>query len=348
MDRIGRIISWMTLSVALTACGSEGGGDTVDAQPVVPDAFIPIPSSPTPATISDSGLFVDVAGEVLAPGVRPFEPAYALWTDGAEKHRWIYLPPESTIDTSNMDRWVLPVGTKVWKEFRRNGVRVETRLLSKTGPNEWWTRAYVWNDTQNDAVVAPNGVGDVLGTGHEIPPTQACMDCHGNVSDMAVGFSAVLLDHDGPGVTLDDLVAEGRLSHPPARNGDSYFTLPGSRTDRDALGYLHANCSTCHNPDSMVYQYGDAVMDFRLYTDGLGSLESTAAFKTAVCGEIRQQLAGAEQIIVPGDPTTSAVFMRMNLRGNGDQMPKIGSDIIDDLGVEIMWLWINSLSACPQ
>ena len=39
-----------------------------------------------------------------------------------------------------MDEWHFPVGTKVWKEFSRDGKRLETRLFWKTEPNGWLTR----------------------------------------------------------------------------------------------------------------------------------------------------------------------------------------------------------------
>ena len=50
------------------------------------------------------------------------------------KTRWVYLPPDTTIDTSNMDEWNFPVGTKFWKQFVVGGVIVETRMLHKTAP----------------------------------------------------------------------------------------------------------------------------------------------------------------------------------------------------------------------
>ena len=39
-------------------------------------------------------------------------PAYELWSDGALKRRWIRLPPDGRIDTSDMDSWVFPIGTQ--------------------------------------------------------------------------------------------------------------------------------------------------------------------------------------------------------------------------------------------
>jgi len=60
-----------------------------------------------------------------------------FWSDGAEKFRYLYLPPGEKIDNANPDRWNFPVGSRIWKDFVRDGVSVETRMLYKTGPNSW-------------------------------------------------------------------------------------------------------------------------------------------------------------------------------------------------------------------
>src|SRR5688572_13616865 len=84
--------------------------------------------SELPERLSASGLYSGPATESLAPDVRSFRPRFELWSDGASKRRFIWLPPGTQIETSDMDEWQFPVGTKLWKEFTRDGVRVETRL----------------------------------------------------------------------------------------------------------------------------------------------------------------------------------------------------------------------------
>src|SRR5262245_14990157 len=91
-----------------------------------------------PARLSETGLFADITREIWAPGVMAYAPRFQLWSDGADKRRWLWLPPDTRIDTSNMDSWAFPVGTKFWKEFTRDGVRVETRLIEKLGPGDDW------------------------------------------------------------------------------------------------------------------------------------------------------------------------------------------------------------------
>ena len=67
-------------------------------------------------------------------GLRPYTPVYPLWADGLVKRRWLDLPAGKKIDTSDMDHWSFPVGTRFWKEFATpSGTVLETRLIEKIG-----------------------------------------------------------------------------------------------------------------------------------------------------------------------------------------------------------------------
>jgi hypothetical protein len=173
--------------------------------------------------LSETGLYLDMAAETLAPGVMEFTPKYPLWSDGASKRRWVYLPPDARIDSYKVDYWTYPVGTKLWKEFTRGDVRVETRLLYKTTEDEWFMMAFEWNDEGTDAIAVPEGQSDARATEHDIPSQEDCMQCHGNMPDRSLGFTAIQLSHDGPGVTLDQLVEEQRLNAAPS----APLTAPG-------------------------------------------------------------------------------------------------------------------------
>lgn len=364
LERFGPVIGirlGICVGICLGACGGGGGEDPPDAAPpdatspdaVIPDAM-PIPdASQNPESLRETGLYADFDTEELAPGVREFEPQFTLWADGAEKRRFVYLPPNSQIDTSNMDYWQYPLGTRLWKEFWVDGVRLETRLLYKIrndvngGPGNWRMVSFAWNEEQSEADAVPGGVDDALGTDHDIPPQLECLRCHSGVPDIALGFSAVMLDHDGEGVTLSTLIAGGDLSDPPAGTGSPYFPLPGNTAEQSALGYLHANCGSCHNPESPVFMAGDALMNLRLFVDQIATVEGSPAFTTAVCQEQQKDISGAEQIIVPGQPDVSAMFMRMNQRNTEDQMPEIATEEIDPTGLGYVRTWIESIAACP-
>lgn len=314
---------------------SDGASKGQDAAGAGPEAGW----SPYPSLLSETGLFTDVKSEALAPGVRPFQPKYVLWSDGATKRRWIYLPPGQQIDTSDMDYWIYPVGTKVWKEFTVNGVRVETRLQYKSGPNktDWVMIAYQWRDDLSDADAVPDGVQNARGTSHDIPRTSDCQFCHGSMKDSLLGVTAIQLSHSLPGVTITDLVNENTLSNPPS----APFTLPGDSVAGAALGYLHANCGSCHNPGSAISQ----ILRLRLWesTTALDTVEHTTAYQTAV-GQPNSVLP-EYHIIEPGYPDLSEMVIRMSVRGTASptQMPPLGTEIVDTTGVATISTWIASL-----
>src|SRR5215468_4178494 len=116
-----------------------------------------------PRLLSQTGLAV--SGQ-QPPTIHRYTPRYQLWSDGAEKRRWLFLPEGAQIDTSVPDDWRFPRGTKLWKEFTRDGVRVETRILYKHGDgrDDWSIAAYLWRNDQTDAELLPTGLQNALGT----------------------------------------------------------------------------------------------------------------------------------------------------------------------------------------
>jgi len=300
------------------------------------------PSSTLPELLSETGLYVDLtAGEALAPDVLEYRPRFELWSDGAEKRRFLRLPPGTQIDTADMDFWRFPPGTRAWKEFQRDGVRVETRLLQKISEQTWLMQAYAWNDDESDALAAPGGVADARGTDHDIPSRVMCGECHNNVPDRLLGVSALQLAQALPGLTLADLSAEGRLSDPPAGE----LELPGDEVAQAALGYLHANCGNCHNPRSGVYPTVE--LELWLAIDDLASVEATGTYLSTVGVELQGVPPGAdvsETRIEPGSPQTSAVYQRMASRDALIQMPPLGTEAPDDDGLARVAAWIEALA----
>jgi hypothetical protein len=298
----------------------------------------PAQLSAVPARLSQSGLYAGLSAGALAPGVLPYRPQFELWSDGASKRRWIWLPPGARIDTSDMDSWQFPAGTKLWKEFSRDNVRIETRLLQRTGPGpgDWVTMAYLWNDSDSEALAVPDGVEDARGTTNDVPAANECMGCHGGRPERVLGFSAVQLSHDDPPgqLTLDELARRDLLSAPPAAR----LELSAGPEARAALGYLHANCGHCHNQQRPLggglrcFDPEDK-LDFLLRAGELGGVTQTAAYRTAV-GEA----------IKPGDPGGSDVVKRMNGRRRfPPSMPPLASERTDDHGLAVVRAWIQGL-----
>jgi hypothetical protein len=262
------------LWLGVTTSRLTGAGDAVAAAPATP-----------PRLLSETGLYADVASLRVDARNRPFAPQYPLWSDGAVKRRWVRLPEGSVIDTTRLDHWDFPVGTRFWKEFEFNGRRAETRVLWKTGADHWEFASYAWSDDQRDAVLAPaDGIADVAqvapGKWHSIPSREECRACHDSGRTEVLGFTALQLSDDRDPlaphaealtdgmITLRTLVAERRLS--PTRTG---LAAPPPRIvaadarERAALGYLSTNCGSCHNRQSTIASLG-LFLEYSLERDG--------------------------------------------------------------------------------
>jgi len=338
---------WLLAVCALGACGDNGNHS--DAGDGLRDT--PIDGDPNnPATLLDTGLCTDAACTQIAPGIKAYKPRFELWADGATKRRWIYLPPGTQINTSDMDYWQFPVGTKLWKEFAVGGTRIETRLVMRIGAGDtmadWFYVAYVWNATQDATTPEPFGVVDALGTPHDVPSRLMCRGCHENLKPSRVlGFSALQLDFDNPDpdeLDLPELVAQGLLTNPPSGARSGSFPLPGDTTyQQPALGYMHANCGHCHNPTSNVF-LNNTPMKLRLTVGNLGQLTSTEPYTTAV-NQNGKAIGGLMKIVDPNKPDMSIMIYRLESTNVSEKMPALGTEMLDPTGDTTLRDWINHL-----
>jgi hypothetical protein len=290
-----------------------------------------------PMHLSETGLYADIATGELAAGVAPFTPRFPLWSDGSEKQRWLLLPEGAQIDTSNMDDWTFPEGTKVWKQFSNAGVRIETRLLEKRGPSEadWIALAYLWQPDGQDAIAAPLGAIDAQHTEHNVPAAGECVACHGGRRSFILGFSALQLADSAAAGELDlkALAEQGRLSDPPA----SIHAITGGPVELAALGYLHANCSHCHNqtrPErdgARCFEPKDGY-DFTLAVGKLGTVTETPTYRTVVGHAVK-----------PGDPDDSRLYELVSSRGMFRQMPPLATEKVDSSATANLRAWIEGL-----
>src|SRR5690242_6587581 len=101
------------VALVLEACGSPPA--SVDAGQ---DATVEMPTPScdldggTPKDVFCIGLYAGRDPTRYATSARPYTPGVTLWSDGAEKQRYLALPESSQIDTSDMDAWRFPLGTK--------------------------------------------------------------------------------------------------------------------------------------------------------------------------------------------------------------------------------------------
>jgi mono/diheme cytochrome c family protein len=311
-----------------------------------------------PARLSETGLYTDASCDTLAPGVRAFSPQYPLWSDGARKRRWVYLPDGTTIDASDPYRWSFPVGTKFWKEFRF-ARRAETRYIERVADGEWLYATYVWPEDGGEAVLAPEqGVRGAceteLGTRHDIPAVADCRACHEGTPSRVLGFSALQLaslrDPAAPhaempephSLGLEELLASGRLAGSPAAILDAARPIEArSARERAALGYLHANCGGCHNPAGPLATLG-LELEYR-------HEDVAPALRTALAQASQYQPTGAHDALrlVPGEPDESVLYRRAASRFGATQMPPLGTHAVDEDALALLRDWIRSDLAEP-
>jgi hypothetical protein len=328
--------------------GAGGEGPTCD-----PSGALALLTT-APATLDLTGLYTSGSAlpDDVAPYVREFAPRYPLWSDGATKRRWVYLPPCTQIDTSDMDHWVFPVGTRFWKEFTVTAVggdvRVETRFIHRFGPGEsdWLFAAYQWDPNLGASATAantsyvPDGVTDANGTTHDIPNGAACTNCHGSLPEHILGFSAFELSLPSSGVvggvSLATLGDEGLITVKAPSAG---YDPPGDATAQAALGYLHANCGICHNLYRNITSPPSPKM--RLLV-GQTTVATTDTYTTLVNIPTQNAMFNTLDRIEPGNHAQSSVIARMSARPTG-QMPPIGTEVVDATGVAAVSAWIDAL-----
>lgn len=290
-----------------------------------------------PQRLSETGLYREIATRELAPNVTAYTPQFQLWSDGAEKQRWIALPEGTPIDTSDQDEWRFPEGTKVWKQFSVNGAPVETRLLEKRGPNDadWLALAYVWQADGSEAIAAPLGFVDAADTDHDVPAAGECAACHGGRRSFVLGFSAIQLAPTAATGELDleGLIQQGQVTQAPATLPE----IPGNSVESAALGYLHANCSHCHNQKRPKHTGARCFdpkndLDFSLPVAQLDAVSSTPTYRTVV-----------GQAVKPGAPDDSKLLDLVSSRGMFRQMPPVATEKVDASAVATLRAWIEGL-----
>ena len=314
------------------------------------------PAYAPPSRLIETGLYADGRIGTIDPRNRPYSPQYPLWSDGAAKARWIFLPPGTAIDTTDPADWRFPIGTRFWKEFTFGGRKVETRFLWRASANEWVFATYVWNEEGTDAVLAPvagipHAVAIASGRGHDIPSAADCRACHGERHAGPLGFNALQLSTDrdpnaihgeplAPGMTtLATLNAAGLLS--PARP-ELVASPPRIRTadpeTRAVLGYFAGNCGHCHNRGGDI-AYDGPSLAHRDILDGDAVAAALLAKPTS--WQVPGQPDGASFMLRGGHPEASAMLVRMKSRRPSSQMPPLGTNLKDDEAIAALSRWIE-------
>ncbi len=322
-----------------------------------------------PQFLSQSGLFESVRDHQMKPGVIPYSVNAPLWSDGAQKLRFLAVPPTeesadgpqpSTIQGGGNRGWGFPNGTVLVKSFAmemeegnpESRLWLETRFLIRQ-QGEWVGYSYYWNDEQTDArLVRKSGYDRQLtirtATGERkqvwrYPSRSECMVCHSRATNFVLGLSTAQINGDHEYVSgrhhqFDVLESLGLLKI--KRPGEGADPLPKLVNPYDkaqdltarARSYLHSNCAQCH----VEAGGGNAQMNLSFHTqsDKMKLLDEKPLHDSYGVADAR--------LVAPGDPERSILLHRIARRGRG-QMPQLATSLVDQTAVELMRDWIISL-----
>lgn len=300
-----------------------------------------------PAQLSQTGC-VDTGNPAQpATGLIPYDINAPFWSDGINKERYLAVPDGSLISRTADGRFIFPAGSVLMKNFRQNNLLIETRLLMQHPDGVWEGYSYEWNGSQTDAaLVNTTTTKSVNGQTWTFLASADCLRCHTDSAVFVLGPEISQMNRDftypSTGRTRNQLATLDAVHMFSAALPVAPASLPALPSPGDtsstlaerARSYLHANCSNCHRPGGGT----PASIDLR-YTTTLSTSGACAAPTLGNLGVV-----GAN-IITPGDPASSVLYLRMSRRG-ADQMPPFASALVDTVGAGLVASWIQAMSTC--
>jgi uncharacterized repeat protein (TIGR03806 family) len=383
---VGTVLHWMRRGLpSLLIAGCSGGQDetTLLLGPQPEDAaqvpaFLGLPltaadSASSPALLSETGAFVDLARLDAAPGVLPYSVQSPLWSDGAQKRRWMALPSGSHVGYAEQGPWQFPEGTVFIKQFGMvlderapdDVLRLETRFLVSAQGGGVYGLVYKWDEDQRDARLLLDGAEEVLDIvaadgsvrqqRYTYPSQRACGACHSARSGYVMGARTAQLDGEyRPSAGEPNALAEG--DGEPAANQlaawaeRDVFDAPVAEalSARERLvpladeaaplearvrSYWDSNCSSCHN-EAAPFPSWDARFSTPLDEQGVLLAPPRSG---AAADDVR--------LIVPGDAERSLIYLRSQSEAPDQRMPPLLRNRVDARYVELLREWIESLPA---
>jgi uncharacterized repeat protein (TIGR03806 family) len=317
------------------------------ARPVISDAVIA--ASANPAKLSEFGFF-EGAPDRPSPQLIGYSLRTALFSDYAEKQRFIYLPDGQWPTAGQGGRLNFPVGTALIKSFGYPAATgklniLETRVLLHR-QDGWVGLPYVWRADGTDADLRVGGTRIPVQFTHQaidisinygVPNKNQCKQCH-SADDKIMPIGPVWQNMEfGKAADREKLLrAMPTLASikPEAKWNDR---ASGSLNER-AHSYLRVNCGHCHAPEGSASNSG-------LFLDG--SAKDPAAYgigkRPVAAGRASGDL---DYTIEQGKPERSILINRMKSTDPGIAMPELGRTTVHSEGAALLEEWIAAMK--PQ
>jgi len=320
------------------------------ASPAVNEAVLA--GAAAPATLAETGLFLDSGATRPNARVVPYGLATPLFSDHADKARFLYVPEGKVARYAGEGLLDIPVGSALIKHFgfaRADGSLdlIETRLLVHQADG-WKAWPYVWNADDSTATLKRAGAR-VAVTGHDaagkpvaldwqVPNVNQCKGCHATGNTLVpIGPKARNLNHDFEGENnLARLSRLGLVSGVP----ENTPRLPdwkdvGESLEHRARAYLDVNCGHCHKPDGPASNSGLFLTWETPAGPHIGIGKGPVAAGRGSGGRMVS--------IDPGHPDRSILAYRMESTEPGVMMPELGRTQPDEAGLALVRDWIAAI-----
>lgn len=311
-----------------------------------------------PKTISETKIYKDIAGRVLAAGFVPYDLNSPLWSDAAAKKRFISVPPGKKVTMDGTGSFVFPVGTRFVKEFDlpasvnpKNRTRhLETRVLV-VGSETTYGLTYRWNAAGDDGDLITEPTDETiedLAVGQtrtwQYPSFGQCWSCH-RKDNRVLGFTAAqinLVRADGKAQPAE-LAAAGVFDAATSAAFPPGLTKPSDTTatlEARATAYLAANCSSCHRAGNSFLGDGEtwnALPGVPIADRGLVNAPHHN-YPMATALGVRNS-----PLIAPGNPAGSVLLARVKATDERLRMPPLATRIVDPAAAQLLEQWIASM-----
>lgn len=297
-----------------------------------------------PATLSEFRLLLGKQGMQANQRVMPYTLNSPLFSDYAEKWRYLYLPKGTQLTWKGTGLPDFPVGAVLVKSFgfpadmRRpdaNIRMIETRLLlhRKTG---WVALPYVWRGDGSDADLKRAGMrtevtwthsdGKPRTVDYAVPNSNQCKGCHD------VGGAIIPIGPKARNLAGSPFGLMPAVARVPVWNDPKSGSL-----DARAHAYLDANCGHCHNPQGPASNSG-----LFLNWDEQNPVAKGIGKRPVAAGRAS---GGFDFDIAAGHPDQSILIYRLESLDPGISMPELGRNSVHDEGVALLKQWIKQMPA---
>lgn len=331
---IARIALLASLALASAAVAAPRGSPQVNDTAVMEGV---------PRALSDYAFFAGMAEQQPAASVTPYRLNTPLWSDGAAKLRFVYVPAGERLVAGGEGLLQFPVGSALIKTFATGEGAdrrlIETRVLLHRADG-WLALPYLWNEEQTEATLALAGARLNLTSprggaiSYRVPNKNQCKECHSvDGAVVPIGPKARNLAADW----LSDMQNSAALDEAPqvARRLPLWEARAQATPEAAARAYLDVNCAHCHRPGGSASNSG---LDLRW--EQVDPVKIGIRKRPVAAGRGSGGLAFSIQ---PGDPDASIVVHRMESLDPGVAMPELGRSTVDEEGVAAVRTWIAGM-----